>query len=781
MNQPKTFIETQRIQRLEAPQRKVWACLRSSLFRNIPDPQIDPSPAPSLGAEFSDCRWGDVENRRAFLAAPGSRGLCIVVNAGLGKTTALRQAAYLRATVQQHLVIRASFRSLPSTASEYLSDTGGALVELMRDLAQSGQAQGSRLSQLSGDKVARLIRHQIRRGRFSLIVDALDETQQQVNVAAKAEALASFLGRNPKAECVVAGGPLVIYEKFWHALFATSLPQLDWTFARVCRFTKVETQTFLGENLSRRLSDIGATALETPRSLEVLLELDDDDLTDLTSASRAYARAANKMLRKALDRRDFSFERAELPADDAWELLGLMAFEMTHEANFAGFFDQPQRNSFDPESEATKFIKRVWSRRRHTLSSPNLDVFRAKLRALGSLNEFFESKVEFHDGLTELVWKNRTWQAFFAADWLCNRASLSDLEWSAQNSIIAGTQETAGGLSTEELHETWQLATEMPSSDSGWVSAMSGLYNTHLNSAPPRSTEMLYRSWPRMLRIAIGDYEKSEWSHAQIALATRQLQHEVRIQVESGSSFDGVASARQVVVNFLSEFPMYLRGDLGKANQDVAMRFDASFQTIGRDLTEGQAFLLSDFSATNEILDLFDGQHRSRYGDYSSVSPMANCPAIYLSWYDAWALCLWSHSRLPTSSEWTRACQGDMGVETPCWWGDIGDKASDHAWVKEKSGGHVHAAGEPGHCNGYGLWDMLGNVLEWTSDADAKIESEHDDYHTSETDMLRGGAFLVFGRLIRTAGLIKSRHSTRNHYFGTRMARDLPTTLASTD
>ena len=105
------------------------------------------------------------------------------------------------------------------------------------------------------------------------------------------------------------------------------------------------------------------------------------------------------------------------------------------------------------------------------------------------------------------------------------------------------------------------------------------------------------------------------------------------------------------------------------------------------------------------------------------VSPTDKHPMIYVSWFDATAYAKWVGRRLPTEKEWEFAARGGLvGKEFP--WGDDEAVARDYANYKGIGGRDVWEGFPNGGTapvgsfrpNGYGLFDMSGNVFEWCED-----------------------------------------------------------------
>jgi formylglycine-generating enzyme required for sulfatase activity len=151
----------------------------------------------------------------------------------------------------------------------------------------------------------------------------------------------------------------------------------------------------------------------------------------------------------------------------------------------------------------------------------------------------------------------------------------------------------------------------------------------------------------------------------------------------------------------------------------------------------------------------------------------AHQPVVLVSWRDAVAYCDWAGGRLPTEAEWERAARG--GLEGKLYpWGDEIDPSLANYDNRE---GTTPVGSYP--ANGYGLYDMAGNVWEWEADwYDAKYYARSPERNPQGPEngtvrVLRGGAWLLFPQFCRVAYRFRNSPDFRFNLVGFRLARSL--------
>lgn len=111
-------------------------------------------------------------------------------------------------------------------------------------------------------------------------------------------------------------------------------------------------------------------------------------------------------------------------------------------------------------------------------------------------------------------------------------------------------------------------------------------------------------------------------------------------------------------------------------------------------------------------------------GPKSDVKDKANFPVVHIAYEDAMAYCEWANRRLPTEAEWEAAAQG-LEADAIFTWGNDAKQlnANANTWqgtfpVKNKSldGFEFIAPTKSYPPNSIGIYDMMGNVWELTSD-----------------------------------------------------------------
>ncbi len=197
------------------------------------------------------------------------------------------------------------------------------------------------------------------------------------------------------------------------------------------------------------------------------------------------------------------------------------------------------------------------------------------------------------------------------------------------------------------------------------------------------------------------------------------------------------------------------------------------------------AFYIDKYEVTNlqykKFIDETGRRSPSHFRNRTYPEGKADHPVTFVSWYDADAYCRWAGKRLPDDREWEKAARGTDGRVFP-WGNRFGiDKANTPVrWVALRQRGDTTPVGAfEGGKSPYGLYDMTGNVWEWTSSwyepypGNTRITENYGKKYK----VLKGGSwwdcsFYKCGISAPVYNRSFFHPRTRNESFGFRCARD---------
>jgi formylglycine-generating enzyme required for sulfatase activity len=242
-------------------------------------------------------------------------------------------------------------------------------------------------------------------------------------------------------------------------------------------------------------------------------------------------------------------------------------------------------------------------------------------------------------------------------------------------------------------------------------------------------------------------------------------------ELKPGDTFKECASCPEMVVVPAGSFVM------GSTENEVGRQDNEGPQ---RKVTIRQPFAVGKFEITlDEWFACYGHAGCLRYPfDFAR----GRAPVRNMSWTDAKQYVAWiarvtgKPYRLLTEAEWEYVARaGTPGLFS---FGDDEAKLGEHAWYHDNSGDEPHPVGQK-KPNAFGLYDTIGNVLEWVEDC------YKDNYNGAPTDgsplissdcgqrIYRGGSYVSSSQFLRSAHRFRNVDDTRYVDLGFRVARKL--------
>jgi sulfatase modifying factor 1 len=120
-----------------------------------------------------------------------------------------------------------------------------------------------------------------------------------------------------------------------------------------------------------------------------------------------------------------------------------------------------------------------------------------------------------------------------------------------------------------------------------------------------------------------------------------------------------------------------------------------------------------------------DANWRQPYGPGSNIEGLDDHPVVHVAYADIEAYARWAGKELPTEAEWEFAARGGLADAEFAWGGEFmpHDRSMANTWQGNfpnenlKLDGYERTSPVTAFpANGYGIFDMIGNVWEWTRD-----------------------------------------------------------------
>ncbi|RXZ78386.1 formylglycine-generating enzyme family protein [Paenibacillaceae bacterium] len=268
-----------------------------------------------------------------------------------------------------------------------------------------------------------------------------------------------------------------------------------------------------------------------------------------------------------------------------------------------------------------------------------------------------------------------------------------------------------------------------------------------------------------------------------------------------GFASDGEGPVREITLS-----PYYI--DRYAVTNDEFARFVAATGYITESEKFGWSYVFHLLVSAETAIAVTQRVHRAPWwwvveganwrqpeGPDSHIDDRMNHPVIQVSYNDALAYCEWASKRLPTEAEWEFAARGGLVQKRFPWGDELEQEGKHHCNVWQGAFPHVNTT-EDGYIgtapvdayepNGYGLYNMVGNVWEFCADWFSPTYHLNNDSASrvnptgpdqGQNRSMRGGSYLChesYCNRYRVAARSANTPDSAAGNMGFRCVKDLP-------
>ena len=194
-----------------------------------------------------------------------------------------------------------------------------------------------------------------------------------------------------------------------------------------------------------------------------------------------------------------------------------------------------------------------------------------------------------------------------------------------------------------------------------------------------------------------------------------------------------------------------------------------------------EGFWIGKYEVTNKQYQKFlraTGFPEPQYWDDPDYREPETKPVTGVKWYEAQGYCEWANLRMPTEAEWEYAARAGRNNDYGTSSGSIGHDLANF-WGVEGKDTWLHTPGPVGSFapNPYGLYDMAGNVFEWTSSLYYRYPyigtDRREDPEARYQRVMRGGSWKFSSGECRSTYRRHFAMHLRYDYVGIRVAKSM--------